>query len=180
MKRFDPAVLVGPDLFSIARTLLLVAVLGVAGASAGVTGVAAGDAPPDDPTAVHGSEHVQSNNATAQRNGSDPVSVSVDNVTNCGDRCRTVTANLTNSGNESLENVTAVTRILAGDTQIWNRTSQFGNVSANASANRTARIRLSYVEAFSIISNDGWIRINTTVRWDGGNATFSERRRVMR
>ncbi|WP_415382970.1 hypothetical protein [Halosimplex sp. TS25] len=153
--------------------------------SVGVAGVAAGQ-PAQDASASEAvtglqDQSDQTNNTTAgQQNESDPVSLSIENVTNCGVRCRTVTANLTNTGNETLENVTADTRILADDTRVWNRTVRFDNVSANASVNRTARIRLSYVEAFTIANNDGWIRLNTTVRWDGGNATFSERRRVMR
>ncbi|WP_459194829.1 hypothetical protein [Halosimplex sp. J119] len=139
----------------------------------------AGEAPQSDAIAIQQDEATQANNTTAQRNASEPVSLSIENVTRCGSRCRLVTANLTNTGNETLETVTADTKINAGDRDVWSRTHRFGNVSANESTNRTARIRLSFGEALAIASNDGRIAINSTVRWEGGNATFSERRRVM-
>lgn len=129
-----------------------------------------------DPGAAQADES-QANES--QQNETDPVSLDVEDVENCGSRCRSVTANITNVGNETLTNVTAETRISAADDQIWTRTHRFGNLSANESANRTARISLGFGDAFRIAQNDGRVTINTTIRWDGGNATFSERRRVM-
>jgi hypothetical protein len=111
-------------------------------------------------------------------NESEPVSLTVENVSDCGDRCRRVTANLTNVGNETLTNVTAETRVLADGNLLWNRTHDFETLSVNESANRTARIDLGLRDALVVAGNDGWVTVETTVSWDGGNATFDERRRV--
>lgn len=161
--------------------------LGVGAATAATP--AAGDATGSVGTAAGPNEFVapdpgiaQADDSQAnesQQNETDPVSLDVERVQNCGSRCRSVTANITNVGNETLTNVTAETRISAADDQIWTRTHRFGNLSANESANRTARISLGFGDAFLIAQNNGRVTINTTVRWDGGNATFSERRRVM-
>ncbi|WP_123538592.1 hypothetical protein [Halosimplex salinum] len=173
------------DHSAVARPLLLAVVV----ASLGTVGVAV-DRPADDSSiagasaggALAGGAAVApvGGPAALQSNGTESVALSVENVANCGSRCRLVTANLTNNGTERLENVTAETRIAADDARLWNRTYRFGNLSVNESANRTARIRLSVTESLQVARNDGWIRINTTVYWDGGNATFSERRRVIR
>lgn len=114
-----------------------------------------------------------------QSNGSDAVDLDVEAVRNCGDRCRRVTANVTNNGTETLRNVTAETRIYAAGSRIRSRDHRFGNLSANASVERTARIELSLRELFRVARNDGRVRIETTVRWDGGTATFTDRRRVL-
>ncbi|QLH79857.1 hypothetical protein HZS55_22280 [Halosimplex rubrum] len=116
---------------------------------------------------------------TPRPNGTDAVDLDVKEIRNCGDRCRRVTANVTNNGTESLRNVTVETRIRAADSRIWSRDHRFGNLSANASADRTARIELSLGEILRVARNDGRVRIETTVRWDGGTATFTERRRVL-
>ncbi|WP_436923610.1 hypothetical protein [Halosimplex amylolyticum] len=186
MRKSDSESASGLDRVAIVRMLVLVAVVGVSIGTAGATAAqpvgdtATSDAiPANDATTVQQDESAQANDTAAQQNESDPVSVSVEEVARCGSRCRLVTANLTNVGNETLENVTAETEITTGDRDVWTQTDQFGNLSANASTNRTARIHLSYAEAFAVASNDGRITINTTVRWDGGNATFTERRRVI-
>ena len=111
-------------------------------------------------------------------NGSEHVSLSVENVSDCGDRCRRVTANLTNVGNETPTNVTAETRVLADGSLLWNRTHDFETLSVNESANRTARIDLGLRDALVVAGNDGWMTTETTVSWDGDNATFVERRHV--
>jgi len=115
---------------------------------------------------------------SALSNESEHVSLTVENVSDCGGRCRQVTANLTNVGNETLTNVTAETQVLADGSVLWTRTHDFGTLSANESANRTVRIELGLGDVLIVAGNDGWVTIETTVSWDGGNATFDERRRV--
>lgn len=158
------------------RTLLLVVLVALPLAA---SGAAAGQ-----PTAASsGAAEVAVDDADAAaqaENGGQNVSLSVERVRNCGDRCRNVTANLTNNGTEELENVSAVTRIYAGDTQLWTRVHRFDTLSVNESAYRSANIRLGIGDALRVARNDGLIRIETTVLWDGGNATFTERRRVLR
>ena len=80
--------------------------------------------------------------------------------------------------NETLTNVTAETRVLADGNLLWNRTHDFETLSVNESANRTARVGLGLRDALVVAGNDGWVTVETTVSWDGGNATFDERRRV--
>ncbi|WP_135365492.1 hypothetical protein [Halosimplex halophilum] len=138
------------------------------------------DADAATPRPGNGSDAARSNGtAVAGPNGSEVVALDVTRVRTCGDRCRRVTANVTNTGNETIRNVTAETRIFAADSRIWTRDHRFGNLSANASAGRTAKIELSLGELFRVARNDGRVRIETTVRWAGGNATFTERRRVL-
>ncbi|WP_436931563.1 hypothetical protein [Halosimplex halobium] len=132
------------------------------------------------PRPGNGSDAAPSNGTAAARpNESEVVALDVTRVRTCGDRCRRVTANVTNTGTETIRNVTAETRIYAGDGRIWTRDHRFGNRSANASAERTARTELSLGERFRVVRNDGRVRIETTVRWTGGTATFTERRHVL-
>ncbi|WP_436906722.1 hypothetical protein [Halosimplex marinum] len=132
------------------------------------------------PRPGNGSDAAPSNGTTVTRpNETGVVDLDVTRVRRCGDRCRRVTANVTNTGNETIRNVTAETRIFAADSRIWTRDHRFGNLSTNASAERTARIELSLGELFRVVRNDGRVRIETAVRWGGGNATFTERRRVL-
>ncbi|ELZ26858.1 hypothetical protein C475_07986 [Halosimplex carlsbadense 2-9-1] len=165
---------------STAVALALAASLAWAGvAAAGFAGP--GEPPADgaDSDAASPTPRVPNESETPRANGTDAVALDVQEIRNCGDRCRRVTANVTNNGTETLRNVTAQTRIYASDSRIWGRNYSFGNLSANASAERTARIELSLPELLRVARNDGRVRIKTTVRWDGGNATFTERRRVL-
>jgi len=158
--------------------LALLASLALAGiAAAGPAGAVAESGTGGAATADAGSAAPQV--ATARSNGTETVALDVERVRNCGDRCRRVTANVTNNGTEPLRNVTAETRIYAAGDRIWTRTHRFRTLSVNASAERTARIELTPSELFRVVRNDGRVRIETTVRWDGGNATFTERRRVL-
>lgn len=153
---------------SVALLVTFVAVVGTAGAVTAQTSSAA----------AAGSSHQQAagNNAS---NASGNFSLDADVVGTCGDRCRIVSANLTNTGNETAHNVTTVTNITAGNAQIWQQTELVGNLSVNESVERTTRVRISYLDAVRIVNNDGRIDINATVYSASGNETFTERRRVL-
>jgi hypothetical protein len=159
-----------PPVSSPVATVLLFALV----ASLAWAGVAAG--PASSGGAAANGVQPDANSVDSE---SEVVDLDVTRVRTCGDRCRRVTANVTNTGTETLRNVTAETRIYAGDGRFWSRHHRFGNRSANASAERTARIELSLGELFRVVRNDGRVPIETTVRWTGGTATFTERRRVL-
>lgn len=157
--------------------LLLAAALSIAGpalaaapnaaATPGATAVAA-----DDGT------WTQTGEANATVNESEQFDLDADVVERCGRQCRTVTANLTNVGNETAYNVTTETTITTGDRVVWQRTDDLGNISANESVERTDDVRLGYLDVYHVTRNGGEIDIAVNVTWDGGNATFTEERRV--
>jgi hypothetical protein len=102
----------------------------------------------------------------------------IDRIQQCGQRCRDVTVTLTNTGQSTASNVRVTTRIFAGDHKVWQGQSDVGTVDAGESVTRTRRVNIGYIDAARIKSNDGYIRVETTIRWDGGSTTFSDRRKV--
>lgn len=103
---------------------------------------------------------------------------SVQRIEECGTRCRDVTAQVSNAGGTAAENVVVESRIYAGDDQIWSNEASLGRVESAESNVQTRRVEIGYLDAAKIQRNDGYIRIETTVTWDGGSTTFSERRKV--
>lgn len=102
-------------------------------------------------------------------------SLVVGEVTECGAVCRDVTATVTNEGDERATGVTVETRVFAGGDRVWRGTADLGTVDAGESVTRTQRVNVGYFGAAKIQANDGRVTIRTTVRWDGGEETFSER-----
>lgn len=158
-------------------TTVLAVVVGLAATAAGFVGPAAAQSGSADVQALDApvGATVQETNETDEEKRFD---VDAELVGSCGERCRTVTANLTNTGNDTAENVTTVTTIETGATEIWDREDEVGTLSANESVERTTDVNIGYLDAYRIVQNDGEITINTTVYWDGGNETFIENRTV--
>lgn len=150
---------------------------GASPATAGST--PAGPAPPapdaESPATDGGDAPPQTANET---NNSEQFTVDAEVTGNCGQRCRQVSANLTNNGTETAHNVSTVTRITVDGVRIWQRTNRLGNVSAGESVERTARVEIGYADAIRIARNGGRVTITTTVYWAEGNATFQERRQI--
>lgn len=173
--------------------MALVTVVAVAGASAPVAATDASSpaAEASSPTASAGASQpsvaagaraeqpTPGANETRTVNESRQFTIDATIADRCGDRCRRVVANLTNEMNETAHNVTAVTRITVDGERIWKRNNTLGNVSANESVQRRARVTIGFRETLRIMGNDGRVTLNTTVYWDGGSATFTERRRVL-
>lgn len=154
----------------------LVTVLAVAAGPA--AGLASANAPVADGEAAQvGQDDETATNETAT-NESDRFELDADLVERCGLNCRNVTANLTNTGNDTAENVTANVTITADDEEVWERNYTLGNVSANESVERSSEISVGPRDLYAIEQNDGFVFINVTVEWDGGNQTFTERRQV--
>ncbi|MFB6123634.1 MAG: hypothetical protein ABEJ78_09275 [Haloferacaceae archaeon] len=105
-------------------------------------------------------------------------SFAIDGIERCGQRCRDVTVTLTNTGESSASNTHVTTHIFAGDTKIWQGRGDLATVDAGEAVTRTRRVKIGYLDAARIKSNDGYIRIETTVTWDGGSTQFVDRRQV--
>ena len=168
----------------IGGVLLVVILAAVAGVAlyTGVGPAPGGDAGETDdefPTAEEsdGSETASSGDDTS-------FTFTVDEVEECGQTCRDVTATLNNEQNETATGVTTYIRIYAGenntdtDDVVWEGTVDVGTLEAGASETTTERIDLSLQDALKIDQNDGWITIQTTVESDDTTVTFEESRQV--
>lgn len=116
--------------------------------------------------------------ATPSANHVRPFTIDIRNIEKCGETCRDVTVEITNNGGNARENITVTTNIYAGNDSVWNAEESTGPLASDESVTETKRIDVGLVGGAKIKQNDGKIRIETIVRWDGGSATFSERRDV--
>lgn len=112
-----------------------------------------------------------------------PFTFEIDNIEECGETCRDVTATLYNNQQQAASNVSVYTRIYAGNStaeedRIWTGDEQIGDMEAGGSDTRTQRVELSTREGFAVQQNDGWITILTTVDSEETTITFENRRNV--
>ncbi len=114
----------------------------------------------------------------------DPFSFTIDDIEECGETCRDVTATLDNNQEETATNVTVYIRIFAGqdntDTEdiIWEGTEDAGTMAAGEDHTTTERVELPLQDARKIDQEDGWITILTTVESDDTTVTFQDSERV--
>jgi len=114
----------------------------------------------------------------------DPFSFVIDDIEECGETCRDVTATLDNNQNETATNVTVYIRIFAGqdntatDDIVWEGTEDARTMAAGADHTTTERVELSLQDARKIDQEDGWITILTTVESDDTTVTFQDSERV--
>ncbi|WP_251331257.1 hypothetical protein [Haloplanus pelagicus] len=106
------------------------------------------------------------------------VTMRVRSIETCGTRCRTVTIALSNDGDDAARSVRVTTEITTGGSLIWEGKSDVGRLPAGETVTRTRTIRVGYVDAARIESNDGRIRVETTVRTASGTRVFTEHRTV--
>jgi hypothetical protein len=104
--------------------------------------------------------------------------ISVQQVEECGQRCRDVTAAVENDGTATAENVTVEARVLATGDELWRGDATIGDLPAGETATRTKRVTIGIFDAAKIQANNGYVTIELTVRWDGGEDTVTERRQV--
>lgn len=97
------------------------------------------------------------------------------NTESCGDTCRDVTVRLTNRGTETATGVGVKSRIFVEADEIWTGTEDIGTVDAGESVTRTERVELGVFEARKVQRNGGYVTVKTTVTWDGGRQTFTQR-----
>ncbi|MFW6321209.1 MAG: hypothetical protein ACOC0Z_05110 [Halohasta sp.] len=161
---------------------LLVAVLVVGGVGAAVYG-GVGPVPGSEPTSDSDSETVfneTDNDGTTTEES--PFTFTVDEIDDCGETCRDVTATVENTQDEPAESVTASTRIFAGENStedlLWEDTEEIGALAAGESHTTTERVELSWSEAYAVEQNGGWITIVTTIESDEETITVRENRQV--
>ncbi|MFC6990219.1 hypothetical protein ACFQJD_18715 [Haloplanus sp. GCM10025708] len=146
----------------------------------GVDGGQAG--PPDDSvratTATSAPSTAAAGSSRTTTASGAAFSFAIDRIERCGQRCRDVTVTLTNTGQSPASNTHVTTRIFAGDKRIWQGQSDLGTLDVDEAVTRTRRVKIGYLDAARIKSNDGYIRIETSVTWDGGSTTFVDRRKV--
>ena len=134
----------------------------------------AGDSSGD--TAGSGSDAADS---TADSGSDTPnFTFAVQNIEECGTTCRDVTVAATNRMDDTATGVEIETVISADGDQLWTGTESFTEVDAGETKTRTKRVELGYLEAAKVQNNNGYITVTTTITWDGGEQTFSERRKV--
>lgn len=102
----------------------------------------------------------------------------IQNTSTCGFTCRNVTVTATNTGNTTAENVTVSTELSVGDTVVWEGNDSVENLEPGESVTVTKRVQIDYADALLVQRNDGYMTANTTVTWDDGQETFTERRKV--
>ena len=121
---------------------------------------------------------------TTSPDETDPFSFGIDEIEECGDTCRDVTATLDNNQNETATNVTVYIRIFAGqdntDTEdiVWEGTEDAGTMAAGEDHTTTERVELSLQDARKIDQENGWITILTTVESDDTTVTFQDSEQV--
>lgn len=146
-----------------------------AGGSEGSSDDTEGDA---DGESGAGSDSDAGETATTTESAPATFRFDVRSVEECGTTCRDVTVSVRNRGGTDAENVDVSVRLLTGDTEVWRGTQSFDRVDAGEARTQTRRINIGYVDGARIRANDGYVTIETTITWDGGEETFSERRQV--
>lgn len=111
-------------------------------------------------------------------------SFTIENIEECGQTCRDVTATVTNNQNETATGVTVFTRVFAGENNtdkadlVWEGKEEVGTLEAGASHTTTEHVELTLQEARKIDQQDGWITILTTVQTDERTVTFQNSEQV--
>ncbi|MFW5948743.1 MAG: hypothetical protein ACOCSD_04000 [Halolamina sp.] len=187
---------------ALAALVVVVALAGVAGAFVtgfgpalgGDDGAAGGDngaAGGDDETETPSDETVVVDDNDSSDDGGDggetdsaseePFSFVIEDIEECGQTCRDVTASITNNQDETATGVAVRSEIYTGedyDNKIWEGTSEVGELSGGESYTDEKRVDLSLREAYAVDQNDGWILIETYVVTDDKTYVFKEERQV--
>ena len=111
-----------------------------------------------------------------------PFSFVIDNIEKCGQRCRNVTATITNNQNDTATGVTVRSEIYTGsnyDNKIWQGSSEAGDLEPGASYTDEKQVKLGYSEAYAVQQNDGEILIKTFVVTDDATYVFKDKRDVL-
>ena len=109
----------------------------------------------------------------------DPFAFVIENITECGQTCREVTATIVNQQDSAATGVTVRSEIYTDGDKIWEGSSDAGEVGAGESYTDTKTVELSLLEANSVRNNDGQVLIKTFVVTDSGTYVFKEQRNVM-
>jgi hypothetical protein len=147
-----------------------------------------GDGTTATTTAADGSDDSSGDDSSGSDGGSSaetttdststPYRFEIVNIEECGDTCRDVTATLTNTGQETRQNVRVTTEVYADDDLLWTGNETVGTLEPDESHTSTKRVKLSYWDGVKIKNNDGYVTIVTIIHSDSGTVRFEERRKV--
>lgn len=174
---------------------ILVVVGGVAGAFAlgvipgtggnGSSGSGAGGGGGGDATETYESTVVVDDSGSegaSTANSQPPFSFVIENIKKCGQRCRNVTASITNNQNETATGVTVRSEIYTGsnyNNKIWQSSSDAGELAPGESYTDNKQVELGYSEAYAVQQNDGEILIKTYIVTDDQTFVFKDERDVL-
>lgn len=107
----------------------------------------------------------------------------VEEITECGRTCRTVTSSVTNDGDETATSVVVETRLYAGNStaesdRIYTGTEDVGALAAGEAARTTRDVDLSASEALAVDEAGGWVTVETIVRSDQTTERSTTRRQA--
>ncbi|MFW5930058.1 MAG: hypothetical protein ACOCT0_06560 [Halobacteriota archaeon] len=113
-----------------------------------------------------------------------PFNVVVQEITECGTRCRDVTAELTRTRSTAASDVVVYTRIYAGtevksSALVWAGDQDVGDIDAGETLETTRTIELSTQKANMVRREDGVVTVQTTVTSQEDSARFTEEWNVM-
>lgn len=141
------------------------------------------DTPASTPTETAASGSTDTATSTAIGNDG-PFSFVIQEITQCGDTCRDITAAVTNEQSTEASDVTTFTEIYAGnetssDTKIYENEQSVGTIPTGETTTTTQRVEFSLTEAVQIRDNGGWVTIVTKITdADGETVTVTQRRDV--
>ncbi len=174
---------------SVIGGIILVLVLAVglgwavyAGVGPAPGGTDSGEQLTDFPTATPGDDSSGASDTTAT--AEPPFVFTIDEIEECGQTCRDVTASLQNNQDEPATGTTVFTRVFAGedntdpDDLVWEGKEAVGTIDAGETHTTTRRVELSLQAAQKIDDRDGWITIVTTVETDDQTVTFRDSEQV--
>ncbi|SFF87034.1 hypothetical protein SAMN04488063_0596 [Halopelagius inordinatus] len=154
----------------------------------GASGIVAADAA-NPPSAGESTGSAQA--AAAERSGTNPAQVGTVNqnenlrfdfeirtIEHCGLTCRDVTVAATNTQRTTARNVEFVTQMSAGDDVVWTGNETFRKIEPGETKTATKRVSLGFFDAVKVRQNGGYLTAETTVTWDSGSESFTERRKV--
>ncbi|MFB6176751.1 MAG: hypothetical protein ABEI99_06330, partial [Halobaculum sp.] len=153
------------------------------GDTGGTGGTSGTDTPASTPTETASSGTTDTATSTATVTG-DAFSFAIQEITECGDTCRDITAAVTNEQSTEASDVTTFTQIYAGnettsDAKIYENRQSVGAIPAGETATTTQRVEFTLTEAVKIRDNGGWITIVTKITdADGDTVTVTQRRDV--
>lgn len=107
----------------------------------------------------------------------------VEEITECGTTCRTVTSSVTNDGDETATGVVVETRLYAGNStaesdRIYTGIEDVGELAAGETARTTRDVDLSASEALAVDRAGGWVTVVTVVQSDQTTERSTTRRQA--
>lgn len=127
-----------------------------------------GDAEDGDAT----DDDAETDDRTQESLEESPFDFTIDEIEECGEGCRDVTATLFNEGEDEETGIFVETEIFAGedntdpDDRVWEGSESIGTIEAGGSHTSTQRVQLGLEEAVQIDDEDGWVTIVTTIESD--------------